>query len=162
MSKNRIIIYCYSANLNATLLILLKNFTCETGCLINNLLCNYNAQKKFDNMLEAASDYIHQTVLDGDIQTGSWTPTGDQIIINCNNTRLVFLTVDEKIVIEGKNFLIIKNKEILSYFLVHLSTAKNNEKTKLIMKSHSLINPAGFGKGSVYKNFNYTNPVILY
>ena len=151
----------YLSPFSTHFLALHKDYTYESAILINKKSRDYNVRKPFINLLESASDSTNPIILGSTLQTGTWTKIGEHIQITFNHQPFKFLETDKIIRIEGRHFYKIEVEDILPYFVVSLSTARNHEKTKQWIASNSLVNPAGFGIGMVYKNFDFTNPVTL-
>jgi hypothetical protein len=135
----------YESPCKIEFLIRYKEGMYESGKLINNRLCNFNHNKYFENMIELCNDNVSQIALDAPLVKEEWT-----------------LKNDEKITGNNPIYYKIEDEKIISEFLVRLSNANNFETAREIKnKQQGAVNPAGFGQGMVYKNFDYTNPIIL-
>ncbi|GHV58384.1 hypothetical protein FACS1894182_10430 [Bacteroidia bacterium] len=138
-------------------LLLHKNLTCEMGALINNELCNYNIVRNYSNAIDAKLDYRNRITLDGAIVKGSWMLLDDNISLNVENTACVFYSGDLMMKYKKVSFYKVTDNKLFDTFLMRISAAINYE----IRNNQSIINPDGFGKGVVYKNFDYKHPIIL-
>lgn len=121
-----------------------KDETCESGSLINNELCNFNHNKHFTNMVELFYDGVYRTMLDSPLlKEKRKFPDNETIIVN---NSIYYKIEDEGIIAE---------------FIFYLSDADNFETIRKTGNKKENVNTSGFGKGTVYKNFDYTNPIIL-
>jgi len=135
----------YESPLKILFLILYKDGMFESGRLINNKLCNFNNNKHFENIIDLFYDEISRITLDSPLIKEKWKFEND-VIITVNDS-LFYKIQDEKIIAE---------------FIANLSNADNFETIQKIKNNHGVIvNPIGFGQGIVYKNFDYSNSIIL-
>jgi hypothetical protein len=151
----------YDTPFRTGFLVLQKDFTYETGYLINNALCHYNVQKHYSNLLEMDFDITNRIIIENDIQKGKWAKTDDKIQLMINQNPVTFSFSETKMRINNCDFYKVLHDEIVSVFLLCLSTAINYAEAKKIIENQMLVNPNGFGQGTVYKNFDYTNLIIL-
>ena len=151
----------YDTPFRSGFLLLYKDFTYEVGYLINNALCNFNVQKYFSNLLEMDFDITNRTTIENEIQKGKWTEVDDKIQLTMNQSLFTFSPSDLKIQINHSDFYKVLHDEVLSILIVFLSNAINYSEAKKIVDNQKSVNPTGFGKGVVYKNFDYSNPIIL-
>ncbi|MCL2651165.1 MAG: glycosyltransferase family 2 protein [Candidatus Azobacteroides sp.] len=143
-------------------LLLHKDFTFETGYLINHTLCHYNEQKQFASFLEMDFDISSRITVENTIQKGKWSKTDDKIQLMINHNPSIFSLSDVKIQINNCDFYKVSHDEVISIFILHLSNAVNYAEAKNVIDNQLTVNPTGFGQGTVYKNFDYTTPIILY
>jgi len=125
-------------------LIIYKNGLYESGSLINNELCNFNHNKYFSNVVEKFFDDVFRVMLDSPLLKGKRQFPDYETI-----------TVNDSI------YYKIEDETIVSDFIVQLSDADNFETIQKSINNQGVVNPTGFGQGIVYKNFDYTNPIIL-
>lgn len=118
----------------------------ESGCLINQELCNFNHGKHFENIIELFFDGIYRILLESPLLKEKWK-----------------LNKDETISVNDLTYYKIKNEIVIAEFITYLSDAINFEIVRQIRngKEKKTVNPNGFGQGTVYKNFDYTTPIIL-
>ena len=138
-------------------LLLLKNNTYESGYLINNPLCNFNILQHNTNGVAKRLDLKNRIVLDGQIMTGKWVFQDNNIHLTLIDKVYSFHSDDSMISANEECFYKIGNIELSAVFLMYLSDAINFN----IKNNRHTVNPNGFGKGIVYKNFDYTNKIIL-
>jgi hypothetical protein len=138
-------------------LLLHKDNTCEDGSLVNNLLYYYNEYTHYSNRIEATLDAKNRIILEGSIHRGVWDIVNNRIRVILNNNVHYFEANEPKIKYDNVDFYRMQDTETLSWFLINLSDAKNYD----IKNKQKEINLHGFGKGIVYKNFDYTTPIIL-
>jgi hypothetical protein len=131
------------------------------GYLTNNALSCFNEQKQFTNFLEMDFDITTRITIDDEISRGEWTDTNEYIHLKMNGNTFSFRSADAKIQIGDSDFYKILNDELLSIFILCWSNAVNYAQAKKMIDNQMLVNSAGFGQGTVYKNFDYTNPIIL-
>ena len=121
-----------------------KDGKCESGSLINNELCNFNHNKKFENIIDQYYDDVNRIMLDSFLLKENLQYTESETIEEC-----------------GDVYFKIKDKEMLAQFIFYLSEAENFEIIRKIRNNKEIVNSNGFGKGQVYKNFDYNNTITL-
>lgn len=129
---------------------------CELGTLTNNFLCNFNIDKNFSNSIEMFWDERFRVTLDSS-QIGMWklsSTNKDENIIYVGNKHFNINFKLDQFKFENTIFSKIKDEKIITKFIVDLSDALNFNliKSKTENKKE-IINPLGFGKGIVYRNF---------
>lgn len=116
----------------------------ESGSLIDNKSCNFNHNKHFENIIELLFDNLYRIILGSPLSKEEWRLNKDDII---NVNDLIYYKI--------------KDEKVISEFIAYLSDAVNFEVVQQIKNEKETINTTGFGQGVVYKNFDYTTPVIL-
>lgn len=134
----------YEKTYKVNFLILYTDGLYESGSLINQELCNFNHNKHFENVIELLFDGIYRILLESPLSREQWMLSKDEII-NINDLT----------------YYKIKDDNVIAEFITHLSDAINFDIVQQIRKEKKMINPNGFGQGIVYKNFDYTTPIIL-
>ena len=140
-----------------------NDFTYEFGVLINNKYRYFNItdeQFKSDNWLtkEGGMNYI---VIEGDIKTGRWTEINDEIEVEYGRETQIFRKNGTKIT-DGQNvFYQVTNSSLRSFIIMSFSNAVNTRKIQQNKRDGASVNPKGFGKGVVYRNFDYNNTITL-
>ena len=139
--------------------LLKKDFTVETGLLINNKEMNANLNI-LEDPFSSCFDEKFQTVLT-DFVEGFWKESKENIII----------VVDEKEQLFKKDGQVLTNNKYIYYeledayieniFLLLLIGAKNFKDYIDFVISKKEVNSNGFGIGTVYKNFDYSKPIFI-
>jgi hypothetical protein len=141
-------------------ILLQKDYTYETGRLIDNLRRNYNARRHHSpNALERHLDLFYRTIVEHDIQEGEWTSSENYY--HLGNGGSISKLSDTEIMFEERVYYRITDESVIAEFFRLYSTAINLMEIHNAIDNKSPINPVGFGKGKAYKNFDYTNPIIL-
>lgn len=154
----------YISPYKTSFIILYKEYACESGILINNMLYYYNVYEAFPNLIERCFDEKYRIMLYEPLRNGKWIEKQDNIEININETSLLYKQNASQIEVDNTVFYKVKDKNTLSELIMHLSDAINYNKAKEELYNNNIknvINPNGFGQGVVYKNFNYSNPIYL-
>lgn len=137
-------------------IVIYKDNTCELGTLTNNILCNFNINRDYSNFIEMFFDERFKIMVDP-LQIGTWTVSTtikDEIIIDLENRYFNINTQSDQIKFDNNVFYKIKNEKIVAEFIMNLSNGVNFNWIKSKVKNkRKIINPLGFGKGVVFRNF---------
>jgi Glycosyltransferases, probably involved in cell wall biogenesis len=153
----------YTTPYKSELLLLYKDSTCESCYLVNNKLRYYNTPNEeieIDDWLskEVGMNYI---LIEGDLKKGKWKET-DCGVETKFGKELRQLNKKDKEITDGHTaYYPIANRELRSLILVMYSNAVNSKK---ILEYRALgmdVNSDGFGRGIVYRNFDYNNAIAL-
>jgi len=127
------------------ILIVYNNYTTEQYTLVANwhlyALDNSNSSTIYDSYLNEKI----RTVIQGDPIKGIWNKANDKTTFQEN----------------GITFYQVEDYDFTARLLMLLASAINFNEVYRQMKNNSVINPNGFGKGVVYKNFDLSNKIIL-
>ena len=148
------------------LLFFLHNSTFETGIIVDNFHLYKNL---FDISEEQNDRYVDKRLRitqEGDWITGVWNEEGtDKIILNINN-QYKTLVKKNNVILDNENvYYELVDEQIKPHLLIIISEAKNYKESVNYCNNDTISNPEinkdGYGKGLVYKNFNYDNKIIL-
>jgi GT2 family glycosyltransferase len=142
-------------------LLLHSNLVCETGILINNKLRHYNLPHKIEETNDWSLDERSREVLSGDIGKGRWSKSEGSIETETGNIRRIYRKEGGKLINDGNVFYRMTTEESISLLVKTLTEASNYKQAMACIKSGAGVNPDGFGRGVVYKNFNDQDKIIL-
>lgn len=151
----------YDSTFRTKLMLLKKDDTYEIVHLINNALCHFNISQHFPNRLDAYFDSSNRIVVEDNIEKGRWIRMGNVANLSFGDSSYTFALSDKTIKLGDSCFYTVFDEEWVAFFIMFLSDAINYTKAKRIIDDKEPVNPSGFGQGTVYKNFDYTNPIIL-
>jgi len=151
----------YSTPFRSGFLLLRNDFSCETGYLINNIICNYNLERQSEILREIDFDRSAHVTIENDIQKGKWIYTNNKIHLTIDQNLFTFSLSDIKIRVNDCDFFRVIDDEMVSFIIMHLSDAVNYAQVRKMIDNSIPVNPVGFGQGTVYRNFDYSNPIIL-
>jgi len=124
------------------ILLLYKDHTTELCTLVDNSQLNVFEIPNNDNLFPDAG---RRVVLQEDVLKGTWKEDNDATCFQEN----------------GQTFYKVEDQELRAKLIVLLTSAINYHEACKQIKEQSVINPEGFGKGSVFKNFDLTKKIIL-
>ena len=142
-------------------ILLKKDHTYETGRLIDNKRCNYNMARHHLNTLEHHLDISLRITIEHEMQNGEWMESGDCLYLVKGRDLFEFSVLDAKTEYEGRLYHRITDEWVIFEFFRLYSIATNLAEIHNVTDNLSPINPTGFGQGTVYKNFDYVNPITL-
>jgi len=160
MSKNLSEIFITYINpYTSGFLLLNKDNTFEQYTLVNNTQLNVLVETS--NIFDCFYDDKSRTILLGDIEKGTWHEDNNMLYINKNSINY---QVEKKMTafnIADTVFYRVKGDEHRAVIITLLNDAINYKEACKQISEQSLINPDGFGKGIVYKNFDLSKKIIL-
>jgi len=110
-----------------------------------------------DNYVQEHDDITLQE----DYQKGNWQETNNAITLNANHHTTVFLKDELEIYYQNRKYYLISDKELEAELVILLTSAINRYSAKKQLKENRTVNPEGFGKGIVFKNFDWETKIIL-
>ena len=143
------------------ILLLYNNHTWEQYTLVANwhlyAFSNSSSSSIYDSYLNEKK----RTVIQDDILKGTWGEDNDMIWIHENASK--YCLQKELLIMNFKEFTFykIQDEYLIARILVLLASAINFNKVSKQMKANAEINPDGFGKGEVFKNFDLSRKIIL-
>ncbi len=142
-------------------ILLYANGRYKTGRLVNNEYYYYNMSDRTITMHERSVDARYRRVLNGDIQEGHWEKRDGTLKLTLKEEVLLYSKSLLKISNGVLDFYEIENLELRSAFIIHLSNAINFKEATAIREAGVTINSQGYGQGSVFKNFDNRNEIVL-
>jgi len=110
-----------------------------------------------DNYVEERNE----VTLSEDWQKGNWQETNREIVLTENDNTSVFSKEDSEIYYQHCKYYLISDKELEAELVILLSVAMNRYSAQKQLRENQAVNPEGFGKGCVYKNFDNESKIIL-
>ena len=140
------------------ILLLNEDKTCKSGVIVDNKHLNNNPAER-DLTEEVVDDNNAITLTDG-WHSGSWEEQNNVLTIKLSDNECRYAINDNTIIDKEKTFYGFTDEKNKTVLLKMFSEITNRKKLNENRQS-GVINPNGFGKGVVYKNFNFNNPIIL-
>jgi len=131
----------------------------EEYTLINN--DQLNVFINFTNKYDCFFDNRKRIVLQKDVEKGTWSEYNNTLYIQKNGTELQVERNPTTFNFKDSCYYRINDSELKAKIIILLSDAINYKEATKQINNKSVINPEGFGKGVVYKNFNLSNTIIL-
>ncbi len=145
-------------------LVFYHNYDFIQGELVNNFNkffddLNY---EKMDKNTREISPY-RRIVLSGPIRKGKWERIGAEKVCCRTDRDIVFLSCEKSgtLLYDNELFYKIVDSELCNMFMMILSEAINYRKALELIEADAPINPSGFGRGVVFKNFDYKKAIYL-
>ena len=163
MAKNLSKMYITYINpYTSGILLLYNNFTMEQYTLVANwhlyaYTDSYHSSSIYDSYLNEKI----RTVVQGDVIKGTWSNDNDIIFLRENGTEYCIQEESPTIDCKGLIFYKIQDVDLIAKIFVELTSAINFNAVYKQAKENAVINPDGFGKGSVFKNFNLSQEITL-
>jgi len=140
-------------------LLLNKDYSLEQYTLIAK--GQLNVLIEFSSVYDCFSNDKDRTVLQDDVVKGTWSEDCKKIYIQNNFTSYQICKKLPIINLGDTVFYRVQNDEVKAKIIILLSDAINYKEAIKQIKNKLVINPEGFGKGIVYKNFNLSKKIIL-
>lgn len=137
------------------ILLLYNDSTFESGILVDSKLLLL--QKSSANFVTSGNDRV---ILKNNIKKGKWKRESKNIITAVLKNDDIFIDTDCKSFStpNGMHFYKVIEEDLRVSIIVLMSMALNERKS---INKDSKINKNGFGICNVYKNFNYSDPIVL-
>ncbi len=133
----------------------------EHGSFVDVKTRKNNKENKDDLIIDNFSIEDSGTMLREKLLFGKWEDYEDRIQFKISDKAFSFIQNCESFEIGGKIYYIVTDLEFSIDLLLLLSTMKNIYVSNEIIKNNMMVNNSGFGRGVVYKNFDYKNKIIL-
>jgi len=160
MAKNIARMYIsYMNPYTSGILLLYKDHTMERYVLVDNAHLNVFAELSVNNGY--LLDEKHKIGIQEDILRGSWSEADDRITMDENSVRSEIRPESATIEFKGLTFYKVQDNELKTEIILLLTSAIGFYEANRAMNDQSAVNPDGFGKGSVFKNFDLSKEIIL-
>jgi len=141
------------------ILLLNKDYTWEEYTLVNNEQLYIFV--KSSNMYDCFFDDKGRVVLLNDAKRGKWIDNNGMLYIQKDETEFQIQKNSTAFNFSDSLFYRVQDNELKAKIIILLSDAINYKEAIKQINNKSVINPNGFGKGVVCKNFNSSNKIIL-
>jgi len=141
------------------ILLLFENFTTEQYVFVNNQI--FNVLADFSRKNKPLFDDRDRITVKDIILKGLWRQKNNVISIQENDNQCLVYKETSCFELNGKIFYKIQNDSLKGKLLLLLSSAINYNQAKNQYVNNLVVNPESFGKGAVYKNFNFSKKIIL-
>ncbi len=145
-----------------TLLFLFKNKTFNKGILIDN----HALKNDILTMAKDKPEYEY-TIQSEEWEKGTWSLGNKKLSLHENNKSTIELQLEKtshipRLVYENKSFYEVIDIRMLQEIMMFHSQISNRFKMSQNLRNHNInVNQNAFGKGEVYRNFDYQNPIYL-
>lgn len=141
-------------------LLLYKFHRCESGIIIDNVELNHNLLNRSKGLMHSM-DERERIIIKGNWEKGKWKDTKHNIVLTINDKQILFEKKEKGLYTKRKIYYEIINPNLIILIIKIVTSALNFMKAQKAIKDNDYINPNGFGKGNVYKNFNFNNMIQL-
>lgn len=143
------------------ILFLYEDHQFEHGCFMDIRTQNLYKEIKHNSIIDNYSIETRDTLLKEQLASGRWEEGRDKIQFTIDNKIFSFTKDSPSFHVAKQTYYRVTDPEFTIDLLLLLSTLKNIYESNKILKKNVSVNSEGFGRGIVYKNFNYKNKVIL-
>ena len=133
----------------------------EYGEFIDNKIQNYSKNNNYNSIIDAFLIKNSDVLLKEKLVSGKWRENGDKIQFTVNEKTFLFNKNVSSFEAGGQMYYKVTDFEFVIDLLLLLSSTKNVYESNEIIKKNITVNSDGFGRGIVYKNFDYKNKIIL-
>jgi GT2 family glycosyltransferase len=141
------------------ILLLNKDYTMEQYTLVANQ--QLNVLLEFSDIRNSQIDERNRTVIQEDMIIGTWSEDNDTIHIQENRIEYKIQKELSPFNYKGLLFYKLQKDEIQAIVIELITDAINYKEANKYIKNNLVINPDGYGNGTVYKNFNFSNKIII-
>jgi hypothetical protein len=140
--------------------LLYRDFTLEQYTLTDNFHLNIHTNSLNKN--DFFQEKNRRTVIQEDnMLNGIWRENYDGICVQFNNIEYDIKKGTSSVKIHGHDYYKIQDDELRTQIIISISDAVNYNEACRQIEENMVINPDGFGKGTVYKNFDFSKPIVL-
>ena len=148
------------------MLFFMKGGALEGGIIIDNIQLNYNTFDASCSYLDRYVDNRYRVTLEGDWLKGDWQETDPySFIITINRQSRTLIKEGNLLIDKDDVYYELVNIQVQTELLRIVSEAKNYAESIYYCNIDEITNPEinknGYGRGIVYKNFDYHNEIIL-
>ncbi len=143
------------------ILFLYNDYKFEYGTFIDTKAQNLYNEIKCNSIINNFTLDNREILLKGKLISDKWEETEDKIQFNIDRKLFSFTKNSQSFQADGKIYYIVSDYEFSIDLLLLLSTMRNIYESNEIIKKNKTVNSTGFGRGIVYKNFDYRNKIIL-
>ena len=140
-------------------LLLYKDFTMERYTLID--MKHLSVIARFSNDNDSVSAERYGITLQNTVIKGIWSEEKDTFCFQENDVKYLASKETSAVNFKGQTFYEVQEQELMLKLFALLSEAINYKEADKQMKNKSVINPDGFGRGIVCKNFDLSNKIPL-
>lgn len=150
-------VYLHYINPNRTeMLFLFKDGFFEKRTIIDNIAGNYPYESNPDHL-----ENTSKIRLENDFEKGEWFELGKEALLKFNRGQVRFNLNDHKISISSQDYYKVSDQSFMHSIILLLTMIQNEKKSIDTINQNITVNPDGFGKCVLYKNFNYQEKIFL-
>ena len=160
MIKNVTQIYiAYINPYTSEILLLYKDFKMERYTLLDN--SHLNDYTGYSNTTNRIADDRYRITIQDSILTGKWSEDKESIHIWEDDFGYDTQKETSLLYFKGRTYYKVHDMELKAKLFTILSETINYYEANKQMEGKSVINPEGFGKGIVFRNFDLSKKIIL-
>ena len=163
MAKNLYKMYITYINpYTSGILLLYNDYTTEQYTLVANWhIYAFANSSSIASIYDSYLDEKIRTVIQGNPLKGTWSENNETICLQENDRMYCVQEDSPSINYKELSFYRIEDNDFIAKIFMILASAINFNEVYEQMKNSSVVNPDGFGKGIVYKNFDLSKKIIL-
>lgn len=131
-----------------------------SGVILDNESMNYNVLDKPCGIKYCMDERFRVTIKDK-WKEGMWSDTESEILLDLKDCYHRFDKNREGLYYSCRQYYKVNEPELIVKTVMVVTEALNFFRMKEIMETCKIVNADGFGKGVVYKNFDYTDKIVL-
>ena len=141
------------------ILLLYKDFRMERYTLLDNShLTNYAG---YSNATNRIADDRYRITIQERVLTGKWNENNNVIHIQEDDAEYDAQEETSPIYFKGQTYYKVQDLDLKAKLFTILSETINFDEANKQMENQSIINPDGFGRGIVFRNFDMSKEIIL-
>ena len=141
-------------------LMLYKGQRFGIGVIQNNIAMNYNHPDESDMLKQCIGDK-YRLVIKGEWKEGIWDEMENGIRLNFKDEEMILRNKSNCLYDFNHQYYKVKDANLIVVIVMGVTEAINYLKMKKMDNDCKTVNPNGFGQGIVYRNFDYTNKILL-
>lgn len=155
--KNLYSLYLSYLSPNKTeILILYKDGKFENGVITDNLPDIVQPEPYTKQIVNSSKIRI-----ENHFEKKEWSNLDEEIFLNLNNKQVRFMANNKKLKINDRIYYKVEDLSFIQSIILVLTMKQNEQKSIDTINQNLTVNPDGFGKCTVYKNFNYNDKITL-
>lgn len=142
------------------ILIFYKDLRCEHGIIVDNFDIYHNTNN-YEFGIKYSMDERYRVIIKDNIwEKGEWTKIKN-IVIKFGDREMSLIVEMNELHFDGATFYKIIEAKLKSKIILVITEALNFLKIQEFKICNKTTNPDGFGRGVVYKNFNFSQVINL-
>jgi hypothetical protein len=140
------------------ILMLYKEHFWGMGALQNNVAMNCNRNNIECDRIEQCMSDKYRFVVKEEWKEGEWCNVDGGILLN---GKYLFVDNQKGLCYRDRYFYKVTDVDLIVTVVLLITEALNYSKVKRTLDNNECINSQGFGCGTVFRNFDYANRIIL-
>lgn len=128
------------------------------GVLQNNVAMNCNRNDIERDRIEQCMSDKYRFVVKEEWKEGEWCNVDGGILLN---GKYLFVDNQKGLCYRDRYFYKVTDVDLIVTVVLLITEALNYSKVKRTLDNNECVNSQGFGCGTVFRNFDYANRIIL-